>query len=155
MAQGGRGPFCEYFCELTRMRTVPIVFCSRCRDPMSTLTALLSESGAGTNQGEQELLPTLWTNFSPAPVRDRLIWCGEEVCVVWIRACLYTDLFRSTSTDSPPWIASSTSLSPAKVGVFQHNLHCWIRLNMDQEQVELAGNSKCNFSSCYLTQNLP
>lgn len=47
MAKTGRGPFCEYFCKLTRMCKILKVFPSKCQDHMS----LLRLKGAAVRAG--------------------------------------------------------------------------------------------------------
>lgn len=140
----GRGPSCEYFCKLTRMCKVLKVFPSKCQNHMWVL-GVWEWWGADP---VSKIAGELRSGFRQADVMECSV---EEVCVVWMRAWLYMDLFRNISlAKPPPWIAPSTSLSSLQWNLECSNSHCWIGLNCKWGTTGVVGNSSGNFSSHFL-----
>lgn len=77
MAKTGQGPFCEYFCQLTRMCKVLKVFISKCQHHMWVPAhAEWSRSQAGCVR-TMESTSCVWNSRKTLNlVRDRLVWCS-------------------------------------------------------------------------------
>lgn len=130
MAKTGRGPFCEYFCKLTRMckvlKVLPFQMSESHVSPCSRWTELGVWEWWGADP-VSKIAGKLRAGLRQADVMESSV---EEVCMVWMRAWLYMDLFRNISlANPPPWIASSTSLSSLQWNLECSKSHCWVWLN--------------------------